>query len=255
MIDHNLQRHCEIAEQAARDAGAALARRADDWLRVDATLARDIKLAGDIASEARILEALSDTGISVLSEEAGAVSAGGNERYRWIVDPIDGTVNYARGFPICCVAIALLDLDDPIVGVVHDFIHNETFTGIVGQGAWCNKQPIHVSDSTAPEDAILVSGLPPAGDFSDATMTEFGRSLSSWKKVRMLGSAALSLAYVAAGRADAYREQGIMLWDVAAGIALVRSAGGETTSTGSFTENALNVSAANPRLLGAMARS
>ena len=239
-----------VAAQAAREAGALLAARSADLTVVDAATRRDVKLAADRAAEEIILDHLRETGIDILSEEAGEV--GDNQtNLRWVVDPLDGTVNFSRNLPLSCVSIALLDGGHPVAGVVYDFWRDELFTGIRGQGGQVNGRRLQVTTETEPNRSVLATGLPPMADFSNAAMQTFGASLSHWQKIRMLGSAALSLAYVAAGRIDGYWESGIMPWDVAAGVALVIAAGGEVEMSGPMTGQPIEVRAANPALLRA----
>lgn len=194
---------------------------------------RDLKLMADRESEALIISSLqAATPFAILSEERGMLGTpeGAKARY-WVVDPLDGTVNYAHGIDFCCVSIALLEQSEPILGVIHDFSRQETFSGIVADGAWLNSQRIYVSETSALDRAILCTGFPVAGDFSTSGVERFTHYVQQYKKVRLLGSAALSLAYVAAGRVDSYAEHGLHLWDVAAGIAIVRAAGGMVNLT------------------------
>ena len=218
-----------VAIDAAHAAGALLLSLGESGRRtVIAEHGRDLKLTADRQSEALIVSSLqAATSFPILCEESGALEHQGGDRRRWwVVDPLDGTANYARGIDFCCVSIALLDGSEPVLGVVHDFGRDETFTGLVGAGAWLNERPIHVSEVTRLDRAVLCTGFPVGGDFSTPGIERFARQVQQYKKVRLLGSAALSLAYLAAGRVDAYGEHGIRLWDVAAGIAVVRAAGG-----------------------------
>lgn len=191
---------------------------------------RDIKLQADRDAEAAILDVLAPSGFPVLAEEGGAtgdVESGGPV---WVVDPLDGTMNFRHGIPFFSTSIALLVDGKPVLGVVRDITRDETFSGAVGEGCWCNGSAVNVSPESDPARAILATGLPTARDHSEASLARFVRDLARFKKVRMLGSAALMLAYVAAGRVQAYREDDIMLWDVAAGLALVSAAGGYVSS-------------------------
>ncbi|MBU6299901.1 MAG: inositol monophosphatase, partial [Alphaproteobacteria bacterium] len=129
--------------------------------------------------------------------------------------------------------------------------HDETFTGSAGGGAFLNGMPITVSSVAAPEQAALATGLPARRDYSQSAMGGVARNLARWHKVRMFGTAATSLAYVAAGRIDAYQESSIMLWDVAAGWALVEAAGGKVRATLLSSPAVLNFAAANFHLLEA----
>src|SRR5690606_3275902 len=151
-----------------------------------------------------------------------------------------------RGYPHCAVSIALLDQGAPVLGVVDCFALNERFTGLAGAGAWLNGAPMRVSNIDAPASGILQTGVPSRA--SPESMALFEARLSTWRKVRMIGSAALALAYVAAGRAEAYRESGSMIWDVAAGCALVRAAGGIFEIDGANLDAPLEVAACNGKM-------
>ena len=126
---------------------------------------------------------------------------------------------------MCCISIALWS-SEPILGVVYDFNRDELFTGVTGVGAWCNDLPISPSGISSPKNAILTTGFPVNRNFSSNSLDIFLQNIINFKKIRLFGSAALSLAYVACGRVDAYLEEDIMLWDVAAGIALIKASNG-----------------------------
>ena len=238
-----------LAEAAATEAGAALKAHRGEWRVIEAEHGREVKIEADKRAEALIVDALSKrTPFPILSEEAGWI-AGAPGAYAWAVDPLDGSVNYLRDYPHCAVSIALLRDGDPVLGVVDCFLLGERYCGIVGHGAKLNGAPIAVSAIADPAQGILHTGVPARA--SAASMSAFEARLTQWRKVRMIGSAATALAYVAAGRAEAYRESGSMLWDVAAGCALVKAAGGiarivgaapehfpQTTSRSSGVENA-----------------
>lgn len=214
------------AEGAARAAGALLK---DAITREKAILAepgRDIKLQADRDAEDLVLKALSGSAFNVLAEESGEIGALDAETPFWIVDPLDGTLNFSRSIPFCAVSIALSTLHTPMLGVVYDFNRDELFSGVVGRGAWRNGAPMRVSSVTETSRAVLTAGFPVNFVYEDGPLMEFARMARSFRKLRMFGSAALSLAYVAAGLADAYAEDDIMFWDVAAGMALVEAAGG-----------------------------
>jgi len=242
--------HLATAVKAAACASKILSLRDGDSLAADSVGRRDIKLRADRKSEEVLLyELVSTTGIPAMSEEAGLVGSSHADGLRWVIDPLDGTANYSKGMPFSCVSIALEQNGQAMLGVVHDFARDEVFTGIVGVGAELNGVPISVSNVATSERAIFATGLPARRDYSADALAEFGRSLARWYKVRLLGSAALSLAYVAAGRCDAYSEQSIMPWDVAAGAAIVRAAGGLVRMTPVEGGEALDVVAANVSLL------
>ena len=238
-----------IAANAARCAGQALLAHSPDWLSLDADFGRDIKLAADRQSEATLAAALAPAGLPIFSEESGWIVPRRDGEDYWIVDPLDGTLNYARAVPIACSSVALMSQDRPVLGVVYDFNRDELFSGGGVMGAFLNDRPIAVSTKTTKQTAVLATGLAVRGDYSDEAMLEFAREIRQWKKARMIGSAALSLAYVAAGRFDAYRERSIMLWDVAAGWALVEAAGGRVRATVGNPEDPVDIVAANPALL------
>lgn len=251
LSEDQLRSYLKIAEAAAFLAATKIKGRGSDLLTADFIGRRDIKLAADRAAEAVILDYLTaETGMPALSEEAGEVGGAPVNGLRWVVDPLDGTANYSRGIPLFCVSIALECEGEPVLGVIHDLSREETFSGTVGLGARLNGAPISVSRNADPARSIFATGLPARRDFSAESLGDFGRSLARWQKVRLLGSAALSLAYVAAGRCDAYAEQSIMPWDVAAGIALVRAAGGKAHVV-KLESGGLNVIAGNVALLEA----
>lgn len=220
-------RELNLAKQTAKLAGERLIRWRSEPVMVVDSSGRDIKVGADYKSERLIMEALQNSSIyPILSEESKDQDDIDSSSYIWIVDPIDGTLNYTRGIPLFCVSIALWKDDVPILGVVYDVPNNELFTGVVGEGAWCNDKAIRVSDTKQSDQAILATGFPVNRDFSSMALQRFIKQVQEYKKVRLLGSAALSLAYLANGRVDAYAEENIMLWDVAAGITLVTAAGG-----------------------------
>lgn len=214
-------------------------------------LDRDIKLEADYKLEKFIIDNIAlQSKYPILSEECGIVNRSGNsDVYRWIIDPLDGSLNYYRGIPMSCISISLWKDMNPILGVVFDFNHGETFTGLVGKGAWLNDRPIRLSDITEKSKAVLCTGFPVSTDFSKKALIDFTDDIRNFKKIRLLGSAALSLAYVACGRADYYRENGIKIWDVAAGLSLVKAAGGIVRIKPSNNNVVLNIEASNAKLL------
>jgi len=238
-----------VAEAAAVLAGDFLKSNQVDAGSVVADAGRDIKLKEDLASESLILEFLKENSdFSILSEERGKVG-GASGDYNWIVDPLDGSFNYFRGIQFCCVSIALFKNNRPVLGVINCFQQAEIFKGIVGTGAWMNESPISVSTENDIASSVLATGLPINLDFSDSALKNYARSFKDYKKVRMMGSAACSLAYVAAGRLDIYHEKAISIWDVAAGIALVEAAGGSIRISGYPETNQPDVWAASSETL------
>jgi len=216
-----------IAKESAHLAGKNLIENKIQGKKINADLGKDIKLEADVQSEKIIIDSLSaNSKFSILSEEKGLIK-GENDSLIWIVDPLDGTMNYLQDIPFCCVSIGLWCGNDPVLGVIYDFNRNETFSGIVGEGAWVNDSELRVSSVNQVEKAVLCTGFPVNSDFSDQGVKDFISSATAYKKVRLLGSAALCIAYVAAGRMDVYKENGIMFWDIAGGLAVLSAARGK----------------------------
>ena len=247
MIEYSLSSLLELAKKIAFQAGSTLIKKQKYARQVHHSHERDVKIKGDILSETIILEFLQlNSSFPILSEEAGIIGKIDREQYLWIVDPLDGSLNYSQGIPFCCISIALWKGNKPILGVVYDFDRKELFSGLIGEGAWLNEIPIKISNITKNNEATLCTGFPINTDFSVDGITRFVHKIKAYKKVRLLGSAALSLAYVACGRVDAYMEENIMLWDVAAGCAIVSAAGGEILIESlDNLENPINVFAKN----------
>ena len=186
---------------------------------------RDIKLQADIESENIIKKYLKDNSdLPILAEESGANEDLGSSY--WVVDPLDGTSNYSRDFPICCISIALIHENKIILGVINDFNRNIIFEGSTETPAMMNSKLISVSDISDKTKATLATGLPAKGSYKDEAMLALAKEFTQWKKIRMIGSAAMSCAYVASGQFDQYQENGIFLWDIAAGLAIIKAAGG-----------------------------
>jgi myo-inositol-1(or 4)-monophosphatase len=249
MDKRTLEKHLKIAGDAAVTAGKYLAGLNRAEVRIDSSEGKDIKISADKESESIIIDFLREkTDIAILSEEKGLIKAAGNSDLQWVVDPLDGTINYIKGIPINCVSIALCRGEEPQLGAIYDFNRNELFTGIDGGGAWLNGHAITVSPTDKIDKAILFSGFPPNADFSPGAVKRMVEQIRDFLKLRWIGSAALSLAYIAAGRGDAYLENGIWLWDVAAGLAIVAGAGGKYTIDKTDREGVYNVCATNNKL-------
>jgi myo-inositol-1(or 4)-monophosphatase len=197
---------------------------------VESVAAKDIKTAADRHAEKVIERVLQPLGFPMLAEE-DRKDASADHGVRWLIDPLDGTMNFARGFPLCAVSIALWQDEEPILGVVHDLFSSNVYAGVVGEGAWLDGRPIHVSGVSEFGQAILATGFSSGRDYGAESLGNFVGKVQQFKKVRMLGSASLMLAQVAAGRFDVYEEEDIYLWDVAAGVALVAAAGGRARIT------------------------
>ena len=169
----------------------------------------------------------------ILAEEFGGSQAPAQSRFRWIFDPLDGTTNYTHGLPIYCASLGLEIDGERAVGAIYDPSRRELFTAERGQGAYLNGQRLAVSDRAALLDALLVTGFPYDIQQQGTGLVElFGLFLSRARAVRRLGSAALDLCYVAAGRFDGFWEQHLKPWDVAAGALVCEEAGGRVTGMG-----------------------
>lgn len=189
---------------------------------------KDIKLQSDLNSEQIIFEKLKLTGINILSEEAGYIEVNKEEtELLWIVDPLDGSLNYSRDIPIYCISIGLWKNEQPLAGIIYNINTNEVYKGIIGLGATVNTLPISVSQIIEKSNSIICTGFPVYTSFDSDHLIAFVNKLQAFKKVRLLGSAAISLTLVAKGSIEAYCENNIALWDVAAGISLVLAAGGK----------------------------
>jgi myo-inositol-1(or 4)-monophosphatase len=165
---------------------------------------------------------------AILGEEGGAQKGNrGPSRHTYVIDPLDGTSNYLRGFPHWCVSIALCEGAEPVHAVVFDPLRNELFTASRGAGAQLNERRIRVADRKELAGAMLTTGFPPRErKRAGAQLKCVDALLATAEDIRRTGSAALDLAYVACGRSDGYFEAGVQAWDIAAGILLVREAGG-----------------------------
>ena len=213
----------------------------------------DLVTEADLAVEHafRALIAERFPGHVVLGEEAGEGPGAPDARFRWIIDPIDGTTNFAHGLALFCVSIALEIDGRVVIGVVYDPMAKELFTAERGGGSRLNGQPIHVSGCHALGDALLCTGFPYSvrTDAADRArlVAAFAEFLGRSRGVRRLGSAALDVCYVAAGRFDGFWEHHLHPWDIAAAALLVEEAGGVVTDCagGAFTPFAGQIVATN----------
>jgi myo-inositol-1(or 4)-monophosphatase len=188
-------------------------------------------------------------GYGFLMEESGA-SAGSDPEHRWIVDPLDGTTNFLHGLPHFCISIALERAGEIVAGVVFDPIMDEQFWAEKGQGAYLNDRRLRVSSRRQLNNALIATGTPYVESDRPKYLRQFDRMMGGVADIRRLGAAALDLAYVAAGRFDGYWEYGLSPWDLAAGVLLVREAGGyvsEPASQGDPLASG-NILAANDHL-------
>ena len=211
---------------AARSAGALLRQHFGAPLEVNEFHAHDIKLDLDVRAQQLITDAL----LGQFPEHAifGEEGLAGNQasEFQWIVDPIDGTVNYFYGIPHFCISIALRRAGEIQVGVIYDPARDELWAVEKGGTPTLNDKPIQVSERTQLSDAVLSVGFAKSKATIAAGLPLLEKYVQRARKCRLMGSAALDLAYVACGRLDAYIEQSVSLWDVAAGKILVEAAGG-----------------------------
>ena len=215
-----------VAIEAARAAGDLLRSHFIKPRVVNAATAHDLKLEVDLLAQNLIAKILLERfpGHALYGEEG--VVGDQSSAHQWVVDPLDGTVNFFYGIPHFCVSIALRVGGEVIVGVIFDPIRDEMWSGEKGRAPLLNGRPARVSERANLAEAIVSIGLAKTSATIDAGLPLLQEMVHRVRKCRMLGSAALDLAYVACGRLDAYIEQGISLWDIAAGALLVEGAGG-----------------------------
>ena len=246
----------DLAVRLAREAGAIQRTRLREPRTID-TKSSPIDLVTDVdrACDELILDALARErpGDAVLTEEHG--ERPGNTGWRWVVDPLDGTVNYAHGVPQFAVSIGVERDGEALVGVVYDPIKEELYTATKGAGAQLNGDRLHTSTTPRLDQALIATGF--AYDVHHghvANLEYFGRLIRLARAIRRPGAAALDLAYVAAGRFDAFWELSLHRWDVSAGALLVREAGGRVTALdgGPIPEACDRVLATNGPLHAAM---
>ena len=244
-----------IAVRAARKAGHTISRGFSqlDRVTVENKTENDFVTNIDKEAEQAIISTIQQSypDHSFIGEEGGQ-QAGSDKDYVWVIDPLDGTSNFARGIPHFCVSIALRVKGKTEVAVVYDPIREELFSAVRGRGAQLNEFKIRVANKKEMTGTILATGFPfKAKQHYDAYIGTFGALFKIGGDVRRAGSAALDLAYVAAGRYDVFWEFGLKPWDTAAGELLVREAGGMVTDLvgGHNYFQSGNMVAANPKLL------
>ena len=225
-MDTDFNKELTIAKKAALEAGDFLRKNKNNLRKILSSTNRDIKLQADIEAEKIIKDIIKiDSNFGILAEESGMSEK--SHQNLWVVDPLDGTANYSRNIPLCCVSIAMLSDTKPVMGVIYDFNNNELYEGSINKSACLNGKEISVSKTKKSQEGVLVTGLPNDTNYSDEAMIKMIKNFQNWRKVRMIGSAALASVYVASGKADLYTENRSYLWDIAAGAAIVNAAGGE----------------------------
>ena len=233
------------AVQAAKSAGALMLKNRWAVKKVNSETQHDIKLELDVRSQ-KIIERIlrkEFPKVPILGEEGFTGDI--KEQTRWVVDPIDGTVNFAHGIPHCCVSIALQEAGQSVVGVVYDPFVDELFTAVRGRPAKLNGRPVSVSRRANLEQAIVSLGFAKNMFTMKQMVPTMMALIQRARKIRIMGSAALAAVYVAAGRTDVYLEYGVRLWDIAAGGLIIECAGGEFWNRPVEGEHAYHVVANN----------
>jgi len=221
----------QVAITAAEKGARILHMRFGNISQIRKKAAQEIVTEADTESEKEIITVIHSRfpEHGILSEESG-LKAGASD-YKWIIDPLDGTVNFAHQIPIFCISIALEFQDDMVLGIVFNPLNAELFSAIKGQGAQLNGQPIHASAISTITDSLLVTGFAyNVNEIFEPVITRYGNCLKAAQGMRRLGSAALDLCYVACGRFEGYWEQNLKPWDTAAGALIAAEAGGQVTT-------------------------
>lgn len=218
--------YLETAAAIAREAGALIARYYERRVVAERKGEYDLVTEADRASEALVVERLRAhyPSHTIVAEEGGGIDSASD--YRWYVDPLDGTTNFAHGYPAFAVSLGLERAGEPIAGVVYDPVRDELFAAERGGGAYLNSRRIHVSATRRVSESLLATGFPNIQRGSSYNIHFYHQLGMATHGVRRSGSAALDLAYVACGRLDGFWEFGLQPWDMAGGRLIVAEAGG-----------------------------
>jgi len=251
------EKESTVIRQAAYEAGEVLTGLFGNLKTIDKKGEIDLVTEADIRSEKAVLRVIRDNfpGDGLLTEESGEIE--NHSERLWLIDPLDGTTNYAHCFPFFAVSIALQVKGETVAGQVFNPILNERFEAVKGQGAFLNDRPIRVSKTAAMGDALLATGFPYTIHRDHKGVIDiFTRMISEAQGVRRPGAAAIDLCYVAAGKFDGFWEQGLNPWDTAAGSLIVKEAGGMVSdySGGAYTPFKKTIVAANPEIYKEMSR-
>lgn len=246
-----------IAVSAARNGGKVIMRAMDRPSEFETTekTRNDFVTAVDKAAEKAIIETIQKTHPehSIMSEEMGDIE--GNPDFQWIIDPLDGTANYIHGFPQFCISIAFKNKGQIEQGVIYDPVRNDLFVATKGEGARLNNRRIRVSDCTKMELALIGTGFPfRHRQLFPTYLKSLEEVYAKVSDIRRAGSAALDLAYVAAGKLDGHWELGLKIWDVAAGVLMIKEAGGMVSDLNggeTYLETG-NILAGNPKIFKAL---
>tara|TARA_B100000767_G_scaffold271733_1_gene297940 strand:- start:413 stop:1186 length:774 start_codon:yes stop_codon:yes gene_type:complete len=238
----------DLAKNTAVSAGAMLpnSESKEKKFVFDKSNTKEVKAEADLLVESFIINKLRSSGIPILSEERGFLAGNASECRRWIIDPIDGTFNYVKGLGACAVSIALWESNTPIFGVIFSIDTGKIYWGGRELGAFCDDVPIFVSKVTDMAMASVCTGFPVRLEMSlKNTSDEFWSNIKGFSKVRMIGCASMSLINVAKASSELYFENQIMIWDIAAGLAIVEGAGGVFSLVKGKSPNSYNVVASN----------
>jgi len=237
-----------VAERTALAAGRLIRSGYGQEVVIKEASQHDIKIELDSQTQKLIEGMLADAfpDHAILGEEGGEEAT--SQRYEWIVDPIDGTVNFSYGIPHFCVSIACRDRGTTVAGVVYDPMREEMFSAMKGQGAFLNGKKISASSRTQMSEMILSLGFSKSGETVKKCLELYQYYGPRSRKLRAMGAAAMDLAYIASGRIDAYIEQGIKIWDIAAGQLLLEEAGGKVVLTPLKDKHHYHIVASNGKL-------
>jgi len=220
-----------FAIEMARDAGQLLLEKFGRKLTVSKKGDINLVTEADLASEELIIERIKSyyPKHAILAEESGEAKIDGAGEWKWIIDPLDGTTNFAHGYPCWCVTLALEHNGEVVIGVTFDPTRDELFAAERGHGASLNNKPIRVSTTEELAESLIVTGFP----YDFKRREDFARHLTEFllhsRGVRRDGSAAIDMAYLACGRFDGFWEEGLNPWDMAAGVLLIEEAGGHVS--------------------------
>ena len=227
MIKNDYSQELSYAVEAALNAGKYLLKNKSNLnVRIESG-PKDTKLQADVEAENLIKKSISPISkYPILAEESGKSVENLGETF-WVIDPLDGTANFSRDIPICCVSIGLVCNMKPILGVIYDFNNDDLYkANNITKEAFLNNKQIEVSKIDNKNEAVLVTGLPVNTNYENDSLKKMIEDMQTWKKVRMIGSAAIASCYIASGKAELYKENGVFLWDIIAGAAIIESSGG-----------------------------
>ena len=227
MIKNDYSQELSYAVEAALNAGKYLLKNKSKLnVRIESK-PKDTKLQADVEAENLIKQSISSISkYPILAEESGKSVENLGDTF-WVIDPLDGTANFSRDIPICCVSIGLVCNMKPILGVIYDFNNDDLYkANNITKEAFLNNKEIEVSKIDNKNEAVLVTGLPVNTNYENDSLKKMIEDMQTWKKVRMIGSAAIASCYIASGKAELYKENGVFLWDIIAGAAIIESSGG-----------------------------